>query len=201
MISTMSTTQDQVDDLVLELLPLQGQWSEEQYLWLTDHSNRLVEFTDGYIEVLPMPTDRHQTILLVLYEHFRAHLQALDGKVLVAPLRLRIAERVYREPDLLLIRNASDPRRRDRYWLGADLVVEVLSPDRPERDLVQKRRDYAEAGIPEYWLVDPRPETITVLRLADNGYVEHGVFGRGARATSALLAGFAVDISAVFDVN
>ena len=52
----------------------------------------------------------------------------------------------------------SDPRCQDRYWLGADLVVEVVSPDRPERDLVDKRIDYAvrQAGIPEYWVVDPR---------------------------------------------
>ncbi|MDP9373848.1 MAG: Uma2 family endonuclease, partial [Chloroflexota bacterium] len=64
--SANTATQDQVDNLVLELLPLQGQWSEELYLWLTDQTNRLVEFTDGYIEVLPMPTDRHQSILLFL---------------------------------------------------------------------------------------------------------------------------------------
>ena len=65
--STVSATQDQVDNLVLDLLPPQGQWSEEMYLWLTDHTNRFIEFTDGYIEVLPMPTDAHQSILAALY--------------------------------------------------------------------------------------------------------------------------------------
>ncbi len=199
--AALGTAQDQVDDLVLEVLPLQGAWDEEQYLWLTDHTNRLVEFTDGYLEVLPMPTDRQQTILLLLYEAFRAHLRSVGGKVLVAPLRLRVGERKHREPDLLLVRDAGDPRRRDRYWLGADLVAEVVSPDRPERDLVQKREEYAAAGILEYWIVDPRVETITVLRLEGGAYVEHGVFGRGARATSALLAGFAVYVDAVFDAK
>jgi Uma2 family endonuclease len=148
--AALGTTQDQVDDLVLEVLPLQGAWDEEQYLWLTDHTNRLVEFTDGYLEVLPMPTDRQQTILVTLYEAFRAHLRSFGGKVLVAPLRLRVGERKHREPDLLLVRDAGDPRRRDRYWLGADLVAEVVSPDRPERDLVQKREEYAAASILEY---------------------------------------------------
>lgn len=199
--SVVGTTQEQVDELVLEVLPRQGAWGEEQYLWLTDHTNRLIEFSDGSLEVLPMPTDRHQTILLVLYESIRTYLQPVGGKVLVAPLRLRIRERKYREPDLLLLRDAGDPRRRDRYWIGADLVVEVVSPDKPERDLVQKRDDYAAAGILEYWIVDPRSETINVLHLESGAYVEHGVFGRGAPATSVLLAGFAVDVDAVFDAD
>ena len=63
-------------------------------------------------------------------------------------LRMRIREGKFREPDLLLLRNRSDSRCQDRYWLGADLVVEVVSPDDPDRDLVEKRADYAEARSP-----------------------------------------------------
>ena len=51
-----------------------------------------------------------------------------------------------------------------------------------EPDLVDKRRDYAEAGIPEYWIVDPRGETITVLGLRRGAYLEQGVYRRGAVA-------------------
>lgn len=196
-----STTQEQVDDLVLELLPRQGEWGEGDYLWLTDRTNRLVELTDGHIEVLPMPTDKHQSILLFLYELFVAHLRPAGGKVLVAPLRIRIRERKYREPDLLLFRYAGDPRRQNRYWTGADLVLEVVSPDNSARDLTTKRRDYAAARIPEYWIVNPPDETIAVLRLADGRYIEHGVFARGATATSALLPGFAVAVSAALDAD
>lgn len=197
--STISTFQSEVDDLVLALLPLQGHWSAEQYLWLTDYSNRLVEYTDGRIEVLPMPTDNHQSILMFLYELFVAVVRPAGGKVLVAPLRVRIHDRKYREPDLLLVLDAADERRQDRYWLGADLVIEVVSPDKPERDLGEKRRDYAEAGIGEYWIVNPLDETITVLSLDGDMYAEHGVFTRGATATSVLLPNFTVDVDAVFD--
>jgi Uma2 family endonuclease len=197
--STVSATQEQLDNLVLDLLPQQGQWSEDEYLWLTDHTNRFVEFTDGYIEVLPMPTDEHQTILASLYQVFFAFIQVIGGKVLFAPLRIRIRERKFREPDILLVRDASDPRRQNRFWLGADLVVEIVSPDKPERDLIEKRLEYAEAQIFEYWIVDPRDETITVLRLESGTYVEHGVFRRGTLATSVLLEGLTVDVTAVFD--
>ena len=185
--------------LLCDLLPSQGHWSDDAYLWLTDCSNRLIEFTDGRVEELSMPTDTHQVVLLYLYDLFRAWLMPRGGVVMVATLRMRIREGKFREPDLLMFRDRSDPRRQDRYWLGADLVVEVVSPDDPDRDLVEKRADYAEGGIPEYWIADPRDETITELTLKDGVYVEHGVFGRGGSATSPLLEGFAADVSSVFD--
>ena len=185
--------------LLSDVLPPQGAWSDEGYLWLTDRTRRLIEFTDGHVQELPMPTDTHQAVLAFLYRLFHEHLDPRGGTVRFSALRLRIREGKFREPDLLMVRDRSDPRRRDRYWLGADLVVEVVSPDAPERDMVEKRADYAEGGIPEYWIADPRDETITVLALEGETYVERGVFGRGGTAVSTLLEGFAADVSAVFD--
>ncbi len=199
--STVCASQDQLNDLVLSLLPSQGEWSEDTYLWLTDRTTGFIELTDGYIEVLPMPTDAHQTMLAYLYQALLTFLQAMGGKVLFAPLRLRIREGKFREPDILLVRDAADPRRQNRFWLGADLVVEIVSPDKPERDLIEKRGDYAEAKIPEYWIVDPRDETIGVLKLEGEAYVEHGVFGRGDHATSVLLEGFDIHVADVFDAD
>jgi Uma2 family endonuclease len=187
------------NDTVLDLELLQGLWTEEQYFKLTDHSRRLLEFTDGAIEVLPMPTDRHQVISQFLLFALLAIVEPLGGKVLYAPLRLQIREGRFREPDLLLVRDANDPRRQNRFWLGADLVVEIVSPDDPERDLIVKRGEYAEAGIPEYWIVNPMDETMTVLTLAGDIYSEHGVFRRGDQARSILLEGFEVSVAEVFD--
>jgi Uma2 family endonuclease len=195
------TSEGELKQLLLELLPNQGFWSEEEYLWLTDHTNRLVEFTDGHIEVLPMPTDRHQALLEYLLDAFKAYIIPLGGRARIAGVRLRIRARKFREPDLMLLRDAKDPRRANRYWKGADLALEVVSKDKPERDLVDKRHDYAEGGVPEYWIVNPFTETITVLRLEGNAYVEHGVFGRGATATSALLTDFAVGVDVVMDAD
>ena len=185
--------------LLCDVLPRQGCWSDEGYLWLTDHGRRRIEFTDGFIEDLPLPTDTHQTILAFLHSLFRAWIRPRGGVVVFSGLRMRVREGKYREPDVVLLLDRSDSRRQDRYWLGADLVAEVVSPHAPERDRVEKRADYAEAGIPEYWIVDPRDETITVLALEGEAYAEHGVHARGAAAASALLEGFAADVSAVFD--
>ena len=197
--SAAPTSQEALSSLLCDVLPPQGAWSDREYLWLTDHTNRLIELADGSVGELPMPTDTHQAVLLFLYLLFRDYLKPRGGIARVAALRMRVREGVFREPDLLLLRDRTDPRRQDRFWLGADLVVEVVSPDDPDRDLVEKRADYAAAGIPEYWIADPRDETITVLALEGDAYVEHCAFARGEAATSPLLAGFAADIDAVFD--
>ena len=194
-----ATSQEALNALLCDLLPPQGAWSDDAYLWLTDSSNRLIEFTDGYVEELPIPTFTHQSVLAFLYDLFRAYLKPRGGVVIFAALRLRLRPGKFREPDLLLLRDRTDRRCQDRYWEGADLVVEVVSPDNPDRDLVEKRADYAEAGIPEYWIADPRDETVRVLSLRGAAYVEHGVYRRGDAATSALLTGLAAEVSAVFD--
>src|SRR5690242_17255075 len=121
--------------------------------------------------------------------------------VLFAPLRLQIRADRFREPDILLMRDADDPRRQNRYWLGADLVVEIVSPDNPERDTREKRSDYADAGVSEYWIVYPEEETVTVLRLDGDQYVEQGVFRRGEAATSALLPSFSLAVNDVLDAR
>lgn len=199
-VSGAPCSQAQVNGLVEEALP-QGCWSDDDYLWLTDRTRRLVEFADGYLEILPMPTRRHQRILAFLYSAFRSFLQPLGGEVLFAPLRLRVRPGKFREPDLLLLRDAQDGRSGDRYWTGADLVAEVVSPDNPQRDLVAKRLEYADAGVAEYWIVDPGTETVTVLGLEDGNYVERSACHQQGRACSRVLAGFAVDVGELFAVD
>ena len=196
--ATVRPAQGEIDSFVLDTLPPQGRWREDEYLWLSDHSSQLIELTDGHLELLPMPTDEHQSILARLYELFAAFVHGRGGKVLFAPLRLRVADGTFREPDLLLVRDAADPRRGNRFWAGADLVVEIVSPDQPERDTVEKRHDYAGAEIPEYWIVDPRTAEVTVLTYRNGTYIEHGTFAGEAQADSPLLPGLAIDIRALF---
>ena len=193
----MTTSAYEYRNVILELLP-QGELSEEQYLWLTDHTNRLLEFTDGNIEVLPMPTDEHQGILFLLSRRFFDYLDPRGGLVRFAPLRVRLRPGKFREPDLLLLLDRDDPRRENRYWHGADLALEIVSPDEPARDLVSKRREYAELGVSEYWIVNPLDRTIAVLTLDGRSYAEHGVFTSGMRATSALLNGFSIAVDEAF---
>jgi Uma2 family endonuclease len=188
-------------DRLLDILERQGSWTEEEYLSLTDHTTRLVELTDGVLEPLPMPTDYHQAIVQLLLYAFDTFMKPLGGRVRIAPLRLRIGKDKFREPDLLLLLSASDRRRQNRFWTGADLIVEVVSPDKPERDLVSKRHEYAAAGVAEYWVVNPSDETIIVLALNKRRYRRLGSFARGSAARSVVLQGFQIDVNQVFDAD
>ena len=83
------------------------------------------------------------------------------------------------------------------------MAIEVVSDTEEDRkrDLVTKRREYAQAGIAEYWIVDPQTETISVLVLEGSVYRLQGEFARGAAASSVLLSNFVVDVAAVFDAG
>ena len=183
------------------LYPPQGQWSEEQYLALTDHTRRLVEYTDGQIEVLSMPTIEHQLILKFLFLALNSFVESQKlGEVLFAGTCVYIDPKKYREPDVVFCSTARRARSGTRYYDGADLVMEVVSddPTSQRRDREQKASDYAEGGVPEYWIVDPQLQKITVLRLQDDVYVEHGGFVPGETATSKLLPEFSVSVTEVF---
>jgi Uma2 family endonuclease len=181
---------------VAYLFPAQGYWSEEEYLEL--QGNYLVEFSNGFLEVLPMPTTSHQLLVFYISGLVLAFTSRRDlGTVLTAPLRVRLWPGKIREPDVVFMLKAHADRIGEEFWQGADLVMEVLSGSASDqrRDLVIKRREYARARIPEYWIIDPRDEQLTVLRLAGTRYVVHGVFGKGKVASSRLLKGFTVDVT------
>src|SRR5437868_11554192 len=105
-----------------------------------------------------MPTPSHQFILKFLVYLLDAFVKAnAEGHVLFAPLPIRLWPGQLREPDLLFLRpNRIIDRRKPPE--GADLVMEIVSEgtENRQRDLETKRRDYAQARIDEYWIVDPQ---------------------------------------------
>ncbi len=180
------------------LFPSQGDWSEEEYLALD--TNRLIELTDGCLEFLPMPMPYHQLIAHYFWSLLHAYVTSKGlGYVLMAPLPVRLGPGTFREPDIGFFRPHQIPNVK-RQPQGADLVVEVVSEgyENRKRDLETKRVDYAKAGIAEYWIIDPEERRISVLTLDGLSYREHGVFTPGTQATSVLLPGFQIDVSAAF---
>jgi Uma2 family endonuclease len=180
------------------LYPLQGYWDESDYLSLD--TNHLVEFSDGMIEVLPMPTTDHQRIVAFLYGLVLSFVAARRlGEVLFAPLRVRLRPRKYREPDIVFLSAEHSARVQKKFWEGADLVVEVVSedPESVKRDWEEKRADYERAGIAEYWVVDPQRGLMTIFALVERRYVVHAEGRTGQVVSSKLLAGLDVDVSAV----
>jgi Uma2 family endonuclease len=178
--------------------PRQGEWTEEEYLSLG--SNRLIEYSDGVLEFLPMPKPSHARISRYLSDLLRNHVASKNlGEVFWAPFSIRIAATRLREPDILFLSHDRIPDD-DVPPDGADLVVEVVSEGNEHRfrDFNTKRSEYAAAGIPEYWIVDPANEVVLVLKLVDGSYQVHGEFRSGQIASSALLPGFEVDVNSLY---
>lgn len=183
------------------LYPIQGQWTDADYLALQKRTNRPVELSDGCIEVLSMPSPYHQRIVRFLFRLLESFIAGQGmGEVFFAPLPIRLWPGKFRDPDVVYLRpgRIPDPRHQPQ---GADLVMEVVSEDDEDRqrDLETKRQEYARAGVAEYWIVDPKEQKIIVLTLDGTTYRVHGEFGRGATASSALFPDFTVPVDAVLD--
>jgi Uma2 family endonuclease len=185
---------------IAKLFPLQGPWDESDYLKLSGTHNYLIEYSHGNVEVLPMPTQAHQRIVAMLYALLLAHITPKKlGEALFAPLPVRLGTGgKYREPDVVFMLQEHRDRQSNEFWSGADLVMEVVSDDYRKHDLETKRFEYARAGIPEYWIIDPMLREVIVLKLAGDRYEPVGTFKPGEHATSVLLPGFTVDAGEVF---
>ena len=111
---------------------------------------------------------------------------------------LSLERRILLSPDLAIVLRGSPATVNDRMVEGApDTVVEILSTDR-SRDLVRKRQLYAEAGVKEYWIFDPRSDTTTLLDLRGGEYVERAVLDANATLTTPLLPGLVIPLADVF---
>ena len=161
--------------------------------------NYLVEFVDGRLQVLPMPDYFHQAIVGWFYVALMHYVKPdPDSRVAFSPVRVMLDADRYREPDVAFMLAANKNRRHRAYWEGADFVLEVMSDTNRDHDWKTKRSEYANAGIPEYWIVDPDARTVTKLVLRDRAYVDDTTAREGDTLASTVLDGFSIDVGQMF---
>jgi Uma2 family endonuclease len=172
--------------------------TEADYYLLSEHG-RLVELSDGRVDVIELPTDFHQLILLRLSLALQLFvLQHKLGRIRFAPLPVRLWSGKIREPDLMFM-SAAHLDRIGKYWGVPDLAVEILSEGTEFKDREIKRSEYAQAGVVEYWIVDPQAMSIEILRLNDLTRVYEGSSLRpDAVLTSGLFPGFSMALADLF---
>lgn len=183
------------------MYPVQGEWTEEEYLNLTDHSNRRIEFCEGRLEFLEMPDEVHESMVHFLLFALRDFLKPKNlGKLYSNGIRLRIRPNQIRLPDVIFLHNDNFHARHNRVWEGADIAMEVVStsPKDRKRDYEEKLADYSERGVAEYWIVDYEKKVVLVHKLEGGAYVVHGEYKPEQQAKSVLLEGFEVDVADLF---
>lgn len=145
--------------------------SWEQFLAWLDEGVR-AEWVDGEIIEMPPVRDDHQFILGFIYRLIMEIVDARQlGAVYLAPFVMHLPSRPSgREPDLLFVSTANLGRATPTYVDGpADLVVEIVSPDSVTRDQRDKLAEYQAAGIPEYWMINPRRKDARFYLLGEDG--------------------------------
>jgi len=185
---------------VAALYPPQGQWTEADYFHLPD-TNRYLELSEGELLMPPHPTRSHQAAVQEFYVRLRAFVEAHNrGEVYIAPLPVRLWPGKIREPDVLFMAREHADRMGEQAFGPPDLVVEVLSPHTRYTDRMEKSTEYARAGIPEYWILDPEARTAEVFVLQAGAYELLGKWRSGEIAQSALLQGFQVAVDGLFAI-
>ena len=160
-----------------------------------------MELDEGVLYIMSKPGLVHQFFQLKLGGFIDQHLDEYDDppadvftEVIAA---LSLERRTLLAPDLTIVLRDGAAVYRDQMIEGTpDIVVEILSSDR-NRDLVRKRQLYAEAGVPTYWIFDPRSDTATLLELQNGEYVERAVLTADDTLTTPLLPGLAVPLADV----
>jgi Uma2 family endonuclease len=188
-------------ELAYELLT-ERVWSDEAYLVFSETFNRLLELSDGQLLVLSMPSLKHQTILLEFVATAKTWLKNHDaGSVVMAPHPIRLWPGKYREPDAMIWLAAHRDRMGERESGLPDLALEIVSPGNEPHDTETKFREYAQAGIPEYWIVQPATQRLSVYVLEGRVYRLLSHFGPDGRARSSVLAGFEIAVDDLFQAE
>jgi Uma2 family endonuclease len=166
--------------------------SYQEFLAWSDDNH--AEWVDGEVTRFMPPITIHQRTEGFLYQLLKLYVDLFTlGEVLNAPYEMRLS-RSAREPDILFVARENLSRITPERLEGpADLIVEIVSATSAKRDRKEKFGEYAEAGVREYWIIDPRPNRrrADFFRLAptDGGYLR---FGSGAdeRVESSVIPGF-----------
>lgn len=159
----------------------------EEYLEYDDGTDNRYELIDGELIALPPESEPNDFIANLLFLNlvnagFPVRL-VRPGKCEVQVPVLEHGDAANRFPDFLILDEVHLSLTQKRLTIKIEMppplmVAEVLSPGKTnrERDLIRKRAQYAKRGILEYWLIDRENQSITVLRLQDEQYVEVGQF-------------------------
>lgn len=147
----------------------------EEYLIYDDGTDSRYELVDGELLLMPPATGKHEAIITLLLIRLYLEIQrlGLDWQVRPSGTGVRTTTGKSRLPDLCLI-TAQQRQEIENSAAVLEsiplLIVEVVSPESVKRDYEQKKDEYQAKKIPEYWIVDPLTDKVSILLLVNNCY-------------------------------
>ena len=167
--------------------------------WLSWDEDVRAELVDGELVMMASPSQRHQEVLGELYFQLKSFLKGKPCKVYPAPFGVRLSNKEHTvfEPDIVVVCDKS--KLGGKVFNGApDMVVEVLSPSTARLDRLTKFHKYQQAGVREYWVVDPDTKIVQVYLLENGRYVVEA-YGDSDLVPVSALEGCRITLTDVFD--
>lgn len=146
-------------------------YTENDYYNLPE--NVRAELIDGQIYYPAAPSRAHQEMLNFINTEINIYLRSKKGpcRVYPAPFAVKLFEdnKTIVEPDISVI---CDPNKlTDKGCTGApDWIVEIISPSNPGHDYIHKLNLYADAGVREYWIVNPSKKSVYIYHLEETQF-------------------------------
>ena len=159
------------------------------------------EIVDGELVMSPTPATRHQKICTRLGIQLGSYIERHNlGLFLSSPMHVILAPHLHYEPDLCFIRKQRETIVKEKFIDGPpDLIIEVISESNRTHDTVVKFQNYAQHGVAEYWLVDPRDNEISTWRQDGDEYRLLGRALPGGRVVTEVLSGLELDPGSVLN--
>jgi Uma2 family endonuclease len=153
--------------------PPQGHWTAADWEQLPDDGKRY-ELIEGYVYMTPAPSYFHQFIIKRLYRFWGVRVEEAGlAHTDWSPLGVFMPDCDPVQPDFVVVLKEHEHIIHDRRIHGVpDLIVEVLSPGNTSYDEITKLSAYANAGVPEYGIINPATRTLTLYRLTELGHYE-----------------------------
>jgi Uma2 family endonuclease len=166
------------------------QMSYEQFLEWADEDT-LTEWVDGEVLIATHASDKDQIIREFLHNVLRIYV-GINKQGILRGARFQMKlERSGREPDLIFVATENLDRLKPTYLDGpADMVVEISSSESFVRDRGEKFYEYQNAGIPEYWLIDPQRQWAEFYVLGEHGHYQPLMYGTNGVFHSHRIRGF-----------
>lgn len=188
----------------IDQLNLDGTYTYADYLlWKFEER---VELLRGRIfKMSPAPARNHQKISFNLYGEFYKHFEKKKCEIYPAPFDVRLPQnnlenkKIYTvvQPDLCVVCNLE--KLDERGCVGApDLVVEILSPGNSKKEMKNKFELYEEAGVREYWIVQPEYENTIIYVLEDDKYRSFAPFTEEDEIKSHIFPELKIPMSKIF---
>lgn len=152
--------------------------SYEEFMEIYEKSELRMEYINGEMVLLTSPSMNHQEISGNLYVTLRDYLLGKKCKVFYSPFDVHFFKKNFKEPDvmqpdLLIACDTEEATTENNRYMGTPtLVIEILSPSTRAKDMIDKLNTYSLSGVAEFWIVDPKNQSVLVYQFKDYS-IEH----------------------------